>query len=146
MLKFTEFILTKEETSQVKYAPSPPQTIKKLAIIRSDASGVLEVLRQRIAAFKNHLRSFMQNPNIMHNNRVLGLVAGDLDKNETALIESYDSFNIVKPAGYGTFLTAADLGIKIKAGFAHHPSVEEEIEKKSECGCEKCTYERYKAK
>ncbi len=29
----------------------------------------------------------MQNPNIKHNNRVLGLVAGDLNKNEIALIE-----------------------------------------------------------
>ena len=29
MLKFTEFVLAKEETSQVKYAPSPPKKIKK---------------------------------------------------------------------------------------------------------------------
>ena len=146
MLKFTEFVLAKEETSQVKYAPSPPKKIKKPPIIRSNASGVLEVLRQRITAFKNHLRSFIRNPNIKHNNKVLGLVAGDLDKNEMALTESYDSFNIAKPAGYGTFLTAADLGIKKKAGFAHHPSVEEEIEKKSECECEDCRYEKHKAK
>ena len=116
MLKFTEFVLAKEETSQVKYAPSPPKKIKKPPIIRSNASGVLEVLRQRITAFKNHLRSFIRNPNIKHNNKVLGLVAGDLDKNEMALTESYDSFNIAKPAGYGTFLTAADLGIKKKQG------------------------------
>jgi hypothetical protein len=146
MLKFTEFVLAKEETSQVKYAPPPPKKIKKPPIIRSNASGVLEVLRQRIAAFKNHLRTFIRNPNIKHNNKVLGLVAGDIDKNETALTESYDSFNIAKPAGYGTFLTAADLGIKIKAGFAHRPSVDEEIEKKSECECDECMHERYKTR
>lgn len=46
------------------------------------------------------------------------------------IIESYDSFNIVKPAGFGTLMTAKDLGIKIKAGFSHHPTVEEEIEEK----------------
>ena len=48
-------------------------------------------------------------------------------KEEASLQESYNSFNIAKPAGYGTFMTADDMGLKIKAGFAHHPSVEEEI-------------------
>ena len=48
-------------------------------------------------------------------------------KEEVSLRESYESFNIAKPAGYGTFMTADDIGLKIKAGFAHHPSVEEEI-------------------
>ena len=46
------------------------------------------------------------------------------------LVESYD-LNIAKPAGYGTFMTAKDMGIKIKAGFALHPSVEEEIEERN---------------
>jgi len=45
-----------------------------------------------------------------------------------SLNETYDSFNVVKAAGYGTFMTARDLGIKIKAGFEHHPTVEESIE------------------
>ena len=45
-----------------------------------------------------------------------------------SLNEAYDSFNVVKAAGYGTFMTARDLGIKIKAGFEHHPTVEEAIE------------------
>lgn len=53
-----------------------------------------------------------------------------MKKEETSLQESYDSFNIAKPAGYGTLMTANDMGLKIKAGFAHHPSVEEEIEEK----------------
>jgi len=53
--------------------------------------------------------------------------------------EGYDSFNIVKPAGYGTFLTAKDLGIKIKAGFEHHPSVEEAIEEIEEKKNDKAT-------
>jgi len=36
-----------------------------------------------------------------------------------------ESLQIEKGAGVGTFLTAADLGMKIKAGYADHPSVEE---------------------
>ncbi len=51
------------------------------------------------------------------------------DENKSKKInESYDSFKIAKPTGYGSLLTAHDMGIKMKAGFAHHPSVEEEIE------------------
>ena len=42
---------------------------------------------------------------------------------ETSLDES---LQIEKGAGVGTFLTAADLGMKIKAGYANHPSIEEE--------------------
>jgi hypothetical protein len=45
-----------------------------------------------------------------------------------SLNEAYDSFNVVKAAGYGTFMTARDLGIKIKAGVEHHPTIEEAIE------------------
>jgi len=37
-----------------------------------------------------------------------------------------ESLQIERGAGYGTFLTAADLGMRIKAGYADHPSVEEE--------------------
>ena len=36
-----------------------------------------------------------------------------------------ESLQFEKGAGVGTFLTAADLGMKIKAGYADHPSVEE---------------------
>lgn len=43
------------------------------------------------------------------------------------LNESYDSFNIEKPAGYGTFMTAEDMGITIQGAFAHHPSVVKEM-------------------
>lgn len=51
------------------------------------------------------------------------------DENKPKKInESYDSLNIAKPSGYGTLMTAQDMGIKMKAGFEHHPSVEEEIE------------------
>jgi len=51
-----------------------------------------------------------------------------VEKEEVSLQESYDSFNIAKPSGYGSFMTAGDIGLKIKAGFAHHPSVEEAIQ------------------
>ena len=41
-------------------------------------------------------------------------------------------FGIQKAAGIGTFLTAKDLGINIQAGFALHPTVEEELEKRND--------------
>jgi len=53
-------------------------------------------------------------------------------KEETSLQESHNSFNIEKPSGYGTFMTSNEIGLKMKAGFAHHPSVEEEIKRKEE--------------
>ena len=37
-----------------------------------------------------------------------------------------ESLQIEKGAGYGTFMTAADLGIKFSGAFKHHPSVVEE--------------------
>lgn len=39
-------------------------------------------------------------------------------------------FNIQKPSGIGTFMTARDMGMKIQGGFVLHPSVEEELENK----------------
>ena len=53
---------------------------------------------------------------------------GSFIKNVIAKEENQldESLQIEKGAGIGTFLTAADLGIRIKAGYAHHPSVEEE--------------------
>lgn len=56
------------------------------------------------------------------------LTIDSVQHNETSLTESYDSMVVAKPTGIGSFMTAKDLGIKIKAGFAHHPSVEEELE------------------
>lgn len=47
-----------------------------------------------------------------------------------SLDESYD-FNIVKPSGYGTFLTAKEIGIQFQSAFEHHPSVVEEIKKRN---------------
>lgn len=41
-----------------------------------------------------------------------------------------ESFNIAQPSGYGVFLTAKDIGINIKGGFALHPDVEEELERR----------------
>jgi len=39
-----------------------------------------------------------------------------------------EAFNIAYAAGIGQTFTAADLGIKMQGGFAHHPSVLDEIE------------------
>lgn len=41
-----------------------------------------------------------------------------------------ESFEIAKPTGLGTVLTAADLGIKVQGGFAHHPTVLEQMKEK----------------
>jgi len=65
-------------------------------------------------------------------------------KEEVSLQESYDDFKIAKAAGYGTFLTSRDIGINIKGAFAHHPSVEEEIdelEKKKQKQINRFNYE-----
>lgn len=51
----------------------------------------------------------------------------DVKESQNNLNESYDSFNIEKPAGYGTFMTAEDMGITIQGAFAHHPSVVKEM-------------------
>lgn len=51
----------------------------------------------------------------------------DVKESQSNLNESYDSFNIEKPAGYGTFMTAEDMGITIQGAFAHHPSVVKEM-------------------
>ena len=96
MLKFTDFIL-QEVRTRVKYAPLPPKAIKKPPIERSNVSRVLEVLRQRISAFKNHRRAFQRNPNKKHNNKILGLYAGDTNQDLNVISESYDSFKIEKP-------------------------------------------------
>lgn len=51
----------------------------------------------------------------------------DLREENNDLNESYNSFLVDKPAGYGTFLTARELGILMKGGFEHHPDVQEAI-------------------
>jgi hypothetical protein len=53
--------------------------------------------------------------------------------------ESYNELKIERATGYGTFLTAKDIGIKFQSAFEHHPSVEEELKKKNEkCQCKAC--------
>ncbi len=54
-------------------------------------------------------------------------------KKDTPFAESLDeSFNIAFASGVGVTLTAADLGMKVKGGFALHPSVIEEMEEVEE--------------
>lgn len=52
-------------------------------------------------------------------------------KEETQLDES---LQIEKGAGIGTFLTAADMGMKTFGGFAYHPSVDPELEEEHGAG------------
>lgn len=54
-------------------------------------------------------------------------------KKDTPFSESLDeSFNIAFAAGVGVTLTAADLGMKVKGGFAYHPSVIEQMDEMEE--------------
>jgi nicotinic acid mononucleotide adenylyltransferase len=65
-------------------------------------------------------------------------------KEEVSLEESFNDFKIAKSAGYGTFLTSKDMGINIQGAFAHHPSVEEqidELEKKKQKQINRFNYE-----
>jgi hypothetical protein len=123
----------------IVYAKVPPKPLQKGPRYRENTSGPKEYLMQFIVGLENNRAANKTKINKKVNRKIIGMYAGDVNKNDQALTESYDSFNIAKPAGYGTFMTAADLGIKIKGGFAHHPTVEEEIEKRTgcECGCGK---------
>ena len=126
-----------KESYAVVYARVPPKPREKGPINRENKSSALEVLKQMVVGIEN--KRAAQNPKInrKYNDKIVGMYAGDTNKERSALTESYDSFNIAKPTGYGTFMTAADLGIKIQGGFAHHPSVQTQINEKEgcECGC-----------
>lgn len=54
------------------------------------------------------------------------------NKSKKAISESY-SLNIEKPTGYGTFLTAKQLGIHFEGAFALHPTVENELKECQTC-------------
>jgi hypothetical protein len=50
-----------------------------------------------------------------------------------------ESFNIAFAAGVGVTITAADMGIKARGGFAHHPSVIDQMEEEhTKCGSDEC--------
>lgn len=54
-------------------------------------------------------------------------------KKDTPFAEDInESFNIAYAAGVGVTLTAADLGMRAKSGFAHHPSVIEQMDEMEE--------------
>jgi hypothetical protein len=124
-----------KESYATVYARVPPKPKQKGPLSRENKSGTLEYLKQLVVGIKNHRKSVDAKPNHKPNKRIIGMYAGDVDKTKSALTESYDSFNIAKPTGYGTFMTAADLGIKIQGGFAHHPSVQNQIMERESCEC-----------
>jgi len=86
----------------------------------------LKPRQQKTFASKTNARLIDVISNAILGRTIAGLLTQEFEHN--SLNEAYDSFNVVKAAGYGTFMTARDLGIKIKAGFEHHPTVEEAIE------------------
>lgn len=124
-----------KESYALVYARVPPKPKEKGPINRENKSGTLEYLKQLMVGIKNSRAANDSKPNHKVNRKVVGMYAGDMDKHKSALTESYDSFNIAKPTGYGTFMTAADLGIKIQGGFAHHPSIQKQIMEKEGCDC-----------
>lgn len=137
MKKFIEFFKEYKDPYDPSYAKKPPKIKSKGPLERENKSGTLEYLKQLVVGVENHRKAVNSKPNHKPVKRIVGMYAGDIDKDESSLNESYDSFNIAKPAGYGTFMTAADLGIKIQGGFAHHPSVQRQIMEREgcECGC-----------
>lgn len=58
--------------------------------------------------------------------------AGLTDEVKESTDHLNESFNIAFPAGAGVMLTAKDLGINIQGGFAHHPSVVDEMRRRQE--------------
>lgn len=56
----------------------------------------------------------------------LAIIDPMADKKKKMMNESYE-FMIEKPTGYGTFMTAKDLGIKMQSAFEHHPTVSKEL-------------------
>ena len=132
---FKSFLMDSKSPYDPTYAPKQPKIKQKGPLERENKSGTIEYLKQLVVGIRNHRAAVNSRPNQKPVKRIVGMYAGDTNKNEEALTESYDSFNIVKPAGYGTFMTAADLGIKIQGGFAHHPSVQKQIMEKEECDC-----------
>jgi hypothetical protein len=133
MKRFSSFISEDRPKKIDQYTPAPPKPPAKPPRTREqNLSGPLEKHQQRLVAIQQHNDKSRNVPNKKVNDRILGMYAGDTDKDKTALTESYD-FNIAKPSGFGTFLTAADLGIKANPGFHLHPSVEEELEEQANC-------------
>lgn len=133
MKSFNQFISEGRPKKIDQYTPAPPKPKRKPPREREqNLSGTIEKNKQHLVAIKNHQNFIKSNPNTNINDKIVGMYAGDTEKNEPVLNESYD-FNIVKPSGFGTFLTASDLGIKANPGFHLHPSVEEELEEQTKC-------------
>jgi len=132
-----------KDTTTIVYARVPPKPLQKGPINRQNTSGVLEYLKQLVVGIKNKDAAIVNKPNRKVNDKIVGMYAGDTNKNGKALTESYESFTVTKAAGYSAILTAADMGIKIKGGFAHHPSVEKELMERMGCGCDEkdCEHE-----
>ena len=128
MKRFSSFISEDRPKKIDQYTPAPPKPPAKPPRTREqNLSGALEKHKQRIVALKQHDDKTRNIPNKKVSDKIIGMYAGDTNKDKTALNEEYDTFLIDRPAGVGTFMTARDLGISTQGGYVHHPSVEEEI-------------------
>ena len=131
MKRFSSFISEDRPKKIDQYTPAPPKPPAKPPRTRDqNLSGALEKHKQRIVALKQHDDKTRNIPNKKINDKIIGMYAGDTNKDKAALNEEYDTFLIDRPAGIGTFMTARDLGISTQGGYVHHPSVEEALCKK----------------
>ena len=125
MLNFIDFI-NKNELNEVKTAKDWIYRLKSIlsGITRKNRVGKEDAAFIERPAKSPAFKPRKQKSPASKTNSSLNL--------QKPITESYDSFNVVKPVGYGAFMTAKDLGIKIQGGFAHHPSVEEVLKKLEE--------------
>ena len=77
-----------KDTTTLIYARVPPKPLQKGPINRQNASSVLEYLKQFIVGIKNKNAAIVNKPNRKINDKIVGMYAGDTNKNGKALTES----------------------------------------------------------
>ena len=85
MKTLSEFIT--EISSEVKHSPPPPKVTKHPPRKKSDISTAKEVLSQILVGLKNHNVVRNSRINTKYNNKVVGLYAGDIDRDLPAISE-----------------------------------------------------------
>lgn len=82
-----------------------------------DRSAVVEV-------YENALERYKHNPNTTQEQYGFASVNRFINDNKPQSLD--ESLRVERSAGIGTFMTAGDVGMRIQAGFAYHPSVMQE--------------------
>ena len=76
-----------KDTTTIVYARVPPKPLQKGPIQRQNSSGVLEYLKQLVVGIKNKNAAMVNKPNRKVNDKIVGMYAGDTNKNGKALTE-----------------------------------------------------------